>query len=412
MNWEEKILKHLVEKYRKSKKDTGDNITNRRTQVKPEKLYKKYRANDGDLDIITTINHVVKELCDKGVLTFSREKFGTQIQCIYLVDEQIEQVEDYLYKKYAYIPKGMKKDEVQRIIDKYHDLSRICSMECAYLQNQLDSNKIPSDYEVLPSILDAIAFIENNTTELYVREVSIKVYGDSKYFEENTLMQVCQILRKCNNKPCKSDELIDEILTDYSIKKEPQKFSIKGNFSLYIDGKELDFSVLPSGIELDTNSLMKIDSIMIKASKFMTIENRTSYLRYSDPDTVTFYLGGYANRFQRDFIKKAYDGNSDIKYLHFGDIDAGGFWIHHNLCEITGVNFQLFCMSKDELAQIQYKQCIHRLTENDIVRLQELSEMEMYADTIKYMIQKNVKLEQEIISLDLMKKCDGSLEQR
>jgi hypothetical protein len=403
MNWEEKILVYLVDNYRKSKKDTGDNKTNRRTQVKPEKLYKRYKANDGDFDVITAINHTVSELCRKGFLTCDQEKFGTIIQCVYLVDEQIEQVEDYLHKKYGFIPKGTKRDEVQNIISKYHDLSEICGMECKRLKMELNSNKIPNDYETLPKILDAVAFIENNQTELFIREVSMKVYGDSKYFEENTLVQVCQMFRKYKNKPCNTDELVDEILSDYMIKKEPQKFSIKGNFILYIDGKELDFSVLPDGIEMDTNSLKKIDCIKVGTKKFMTIENRTSYLRYSAPDTVTFYLGGYTNRFQRDFIKKLYDNNPNIEFLHFGDIDAGGFWIHHNLCEVTGVNFKTFCMSKDELTQKQYESCLHRLTGNDVVRLQELKKIMAYSDTIQYMLQQNVKMEQEIISLELMK---------
>lgn len=394
---------YLVDNYRRSKKDTGDNKTNRRTQVKPEKLYKKYQANDGDFDVITAINDTVAELCRIGFLTCDQERFGTSLQYIYLVDEQIEQVEDYLHKKYAFIPKGMKKDYLQNMITKYHDLSEICSMECDRLQKELDFNKIPNDCENLPKILDAVAFIENNRTELFVREVSMIVYGDSKYFEENTLVQVCQMLRKYKNKPCNTDELIDEILSDYMIKKEPQKFSIIGNFILSIDRKELDFSVFPDGIELDTNSLKKIDCIKIAAQKFMTIENRTSYLRYSAPDTVTFYLGGYANRFQRDFIKKVYDDNPNLEFLHFGDIDAGGFWIHHNLCEITGVNFKTFCMSKDELSQKQYESCLHQLTDNDTVRLQELKEMRVYAETIQYMLQHNVKMEQEIISLELMK---------
>lgn len=89
--------------------------------------------------------------------------------------------------------------------------------------------------------------------------------------------------------------------------------------------------------------------------------------------------------------------------MHFGDIDAGGLWIHHNLCEITGVNFKTFCMSKYELSQKQYESCLHRLTDNDTARLQELKEMRVYADTIQYMLQHNVKMEQEIISLELMK---------
>ncbi|PRR78415.1 hypothetical protein [Clostridium luticellarii] len=215
MNWEEKILVYLVDNYRRSKKDTGDNKTNRRTRVKPEKLYKKYQANDGDFDVITAINHTVAELCIVGFLTCDQEKFGTSLQCIYLVDKKIEQVEDYLHKKYAFIPKGMKKDDVQNMIAKYHDLSEICGMECDRLLKELDFNKIPNDYETLPKILDAVAFIENNRTELFVREVSMKVYGDSKYFEENTLVQVCQMLRKYKNKPCNTDEIMDEILSDY-----------------------------------------------------------------------------------------------------------------------------------------------------------------------------------------------------
>ena len=62
MNYEEKILTYLVDNYRKSKKDSGDNKTNRRTQVKPEKLYKKYNANDGDFEEISKFNQAVEYL--------------------------------------------------------------------------------------------------------------------------------------------------------------------------------------------------------------------------------------------------------------------------------------------------------------------------------------------------------------
>jgi len=403
LNWEEKILEYLVNNYRNSKKDIGDNKINRRTQVKPEKLYKKYRANDGDFDVISAINCTVEELSQRGFLTYEQEKFGTQLKSIYLVDEQITQAEDYLHKNYDFVSKGTKKEAVQKIIAKYSGLSAICAMECDLLQQDLNRNKIPMNYEELPPIFDAIAFIENNQTELFVREASMEIYGDSKYFEENTLISVCQRFRKYRNKPCGSEELLDEILAEYGIKKESQKLCLKGKFVISVAGKELDFSVLPEGIELDAKCLEKIASIKVGATKFMTIENRTSYLRYSALDTVIFYLGGYANRFQRDFIKKVYEDNPDLEYLHFGDIDAGGFWIYHNLCEITGVEFKTFCMSKDELSRKEYEHCLHPLTDTDITRLKELKQVELHADTIQYMLRNNVKLEQEIVSLELMK---------
>lgn len=406
LKWEEKILEHLVDNYRNSKKDVGSNKIHRRTQVKPEKLYKKYRANDGDFDIIDTINGTVDLLAHKGFLTYEQERFGTQLTCIYLVDEQIVQVEDYLHQTYGFISKGMKKEAVQKIIDRYSGLSAACHVECNLLLQDLKRNKIPANYEELPPILDALEFIENNQTELYIREASMKIYGDSKYFENNTLTSVCQRLRKIRNKPCDSEELLDEILIEYGIKKESQKLCLKGKFIISVNDKELDFSVLSEGIELDAKSLEKFDHIKINASKFMTVENRTSYLRYGDPDTVVFYLGGYANRFQRDFIKKVYEDNPGLEYLHFGDIDPGGFWIHHNLLEITGVTFKLFCMTKDILSQKNFKHCLHPLTDTDITRLQELKRLAPYADTIHDMLLRNVKLEQEIISLELMKMED------
>lgn len=66
--YEEKILTHLVGNYRNSKKDSGDNKTSRRTQIKPEKLYKKYNANDGDFEEISKLNQVVNELTRKVLL--------------------------------------------------------------------------------------------------------------------------------------------------------------------------------------------------------------------------------------------------------------------------------------------------------------------------------------------------------
>lgn len=97
-----------------------------------------------------------------------------------------------------------------------------------------------------------------------------------------------------------------------------------------------------------------------------------------------------------------YSFNQDARYKHFGDIDAGGFWIHHNLCEVTEVDFELFGMSVNELQNMEYTRCLHQLSHNDRARLQELKGMDTYAEVINYMLERDVKLEQEIVSLTLM----------
>nr|WP_312580096.1 Wadjet anti-phage system protein JetD domain-containing protein [Sedimentibacter sp.] len=402
MKYEEKILKLLVDNYRKSKKDSGDNKTNRRTQVKPEKLYKKYNDNDGDFEEISRLNKEVNELTEKGFVYSDTETFGTQIQSIYLVDERIRDIEKYLRYKYGYVSKDMQIQQLHALIDCYRNASPICEKECALLSASIDNRRIPKNIEALDDVFKAISFIENNRDDFYIREVSMKVYGDSKFFETVTLQQVCTLLRKYSDRTNEDNEMIDEVLVDYHIYKEPQKLCIKGNVVITISGIDVDISGFSEGIEFMASDFENIQSVSIYTPKFMTIENRTSYLRYTDDDIVAFYLGGYANRYQREFIKLIYDSNPEKEYLHFGDIDAGGFWIHHNLCEITGIAFNLYCMSSDELKNKEYESFLHGLTENDIARLQELKEMDAYADTVDYMLDHNVKLEQEIISLAFM----------
>lgn len=403
MDYEEKILTYLVDNYRKSKKDSGNNKTNRRTQVKPEKFYKKYYANDGDFEEISKFNQAVDHLSELGFVSSEKETFGTQVQCIFLVDECIQEAEQYLIEKCGYVSKDMQIEKLQNLIGKYKHASPICEKECDRLSKDIAERKVPKNIDELDDILKAIAFIENNQEELYMREMSMKVYGDSKYFENVSLQPVCSMLRKYSKQNHRKGELFDEILMIYHIIREPQKICLKGKAIINIGGTEVDISGFSEGIEFQASELKNIKSVKLMVPYFMTIENRTSYLRYTKDNVVVFYLGGYANRCQRDFIKIVYMFNRDANYLHFGDIDAGGFWIHHNLCEITGFNFELFSMSAYELGNREFATCLHELSDNDRVRLQELKKIEMYKDVVQYMLHNNVKLEQEIVSLTLMR---------
>ncbi|MDD3052524.1 MAG: hypothetical protein PHR06_15480, partial [Candidatus Cloacimonetes bacterium] len=202
MEYEEKILTYLVENYRKSKKDSGENRTNRRTQVKPEKLYKKYNANDGDFEAISKLNKTVEHLSELGFINSDEETFGTQIQGIYLVDERIHDIEQYLADRYGYISKDMQIEKLQNLVNRYQSASTICEKECAKFQEYIEYRKVPKNIDELGDILRAVAFIEKNQEDLYIREVSMKVYGDSKFFENTTLQPVCNMLRKYLNRNC------------------------------------------------------------------------------------------------------------------------------------------------------------------------------------------------------------------
>ena len=179
---------------------------------------------------------------------------------------------------------------------------------------------------------------------------------------------------------------------------EKQRIALKGNIILQIDGKEIDISVFKAGLEIFIDDIKSIEKIFVRDNVFITIENYTSWCRFNKIDAAAMYLGGYANRYQRDLLKKVYADNLYLSFKHFGDIDAGGFYIYNDLCRKTGIEFTTYKMSVNELQDKRYRKSLKALTENDKVRLQTLIVDVNFKDVIAYMLKNNVKLEQEIIS--------------
>ena len=103
-------------------------------------------------------------------------------------------------------------------------------------------------------------------------------------------------------------------------------------------------------------------------------------------------------RCQRDFLKKVFADNPDLIYHHFGDIDAGGLYIHEHLCRVTDIPFQMYRMSRTELEDVRFQHCLRPLTEQDRIRLKSLEQKQEYQELAEYMLKRNVKLEQEIVS--------------
>ena len=65
---------------------------------------------------------------------------------------------------------------------------------------------------------------------------------------------------------------------------------------------------------------------------------------------------------------------------------------------MTGIPFQMYRMSRTELEDSRFQSCLHPLTEQDRVRLTALRQKKEYGELAEYMLERGVKLEQEIIS--------------
>ena len=339
-----------------------------------------------------------------GFLTHKGKKGTTDITAIILNDEAIPDIEKYLEAEYGIKPKEKQLEEFRKLLEKYKNCGRLCEYECRTLRTKIEERKTPSDgAEKEDRILKALQFIETNTQQLYLKEASILIFGQSHALDPGNkdfgyiLECVCRIIREADGKPQQYYEQLDDILNNYKIKKEPETIRLKGPVRLVIDGREIDVSQFKGGIEFIAEQ--KIEKITLDAETFVTVENKTTFNRMDCRERVVFYLGGYGNRFQKKFICSVFADNPNAKYLHAGDIDVNGFWIHHDLCRSTNVPFSLFCMSVKELSNPLFRDCLNQLTENDKQRISQLKEIAEYRETAEFMERNNVKLEQEIISL-------------
>lgn len=400
MDFEKKILVDLLEKFYSSKKDNGTNIIDRRIILKPDKIYNKYSKNDGEYEIKQTVNETVKSLIKQGYIFAEYQDFSCSIVKIILNDLKIKEIEEFLCKKYSYESKDSKLNRLKTIIGTYKDASPICEQECLILEQKLRERKVPKDLDGYDDILKAIAFIENNNEELFIKEASDRIYHDTHYLEDKVIDSVRRVLEKYNNS-WDTSEYNNDILHVYHIHKLPQTLKIKGNVILTFVDKTVDVSLFSGGVEFLSEDIQNITRVQVLTKRFMTIENPTSYYRLLPPDTTTFSLEGFANQYQREFLKKICSDNPEVEYLHFGDIDAGGFRIHKNICDFTGVHFSMFSMSVAELTNANYKSSLHKLTNTDVERLNALKEIIEYESVVQYMLDHNVKLEQEIISYTL-----------
>lgn len=96
-----------------------------------------------------------------------------------------------------------------------------------------------------------------------------------------------------------------------------------------------------------------------------------------------------------------HDFDNSISFYHVGDIDVGGFYILNHLIADTKIPFRARKMDIDTLAQ--YKDYACDLTTEDRKRLKDLKGIEAlkeYEDIFDYMLENNMKLEQENIYYD------------
>lgn len=393
------VLEKLLKKYHnRVARNTGGG---RRIILRPQEIYKNYADNNADIGEKQSLDEAVNTLLDFGMVTADYLKFSTDLEKIYLCEENVDAVYGYLKENYGMTPQNVLAQKVKLLVHQYQSPGELVQQYADNILAQIEDPRRQIDLSRAGANLKMLDFLEKNGRALYVRELSMLVYGDSKWFEQNNYEEICTIIRDILHLPKEEAEQNDEVLARYHVTPAEQEIMIKGGFTIAWDDYVLETAKLKGGIAISSGDIKDIRRITIYAANLMTIENKTSYQRMNGSQMAMMYLGGFASRPQIEFLQKVIADNPALGYYHFGDIDVGGFLIHRHLCRAVGKNFKLYCMGIGQLEDDRFRKCLKQLTDHDLNRLSVLEEEDLYKDVAAYMRERRVKLEQEIVSFYL-----------
>jgi len=400
VRYNKRILNALLDSYENSLLFNGENKVNIRISFpfSPKTIPEYFDESSMAYEEIHT---GIKMLEQKGYVQIVWKKDNHIIQKVILNEKAIQEIYFYLER----VPKAENIRKTLQLLRKIQctHTTPICSAFLEYLINRILQGKSVKEYielnnlKKIEQLVFAIAYIENNKTGCYIREFSIKYFGDSKVFE-SLLSRVAKVIHRFDKRFAEMD--IYAILSEYSIYHTPNYVYFKGNGILHFDKSCIDLESLKQGIGISGEdlSLMKIEESR-KIKRVITIENLTTFFRWSEKDSLIIYLGGYHNSVRRGLLKVIYTQIPEAEYLHFGDIDVGGFEIYEDLCKKTGIPFNPYYMDLSTLKN--YERYAKKLTANDKIRiayLQDKIQECAYLDVLSYMLKRNIKLEQECIA--------------
>ena len=397
VQYDRMVLNHLLDTYENSLLSIGEN--RRKVQIEFRFTRTSIPAYyDESSSEYEKIHILMNALENKNMITviWKDHKQGHFIQKVRMNADQIDEIYRYTGRK----PKHGLEEENRVFLQKYlNEDAPVTVNFVGYLLERLENHKSVKEYITLENLqetekfLRACVSVEQNKTPCYIREFSIQHFQDSKYFEQIE-SRIIRVFRQFDEEYKEMDAV--ELLAEYGIYQTPDFVYFKGDVRLLVEGEEMNLSLLKQGIGISGEDIENIRfSDFSRIQKVITVENLTSFFRYHEENSLLVYLGGYHNRVRRKLLQKIYDAIPSAKYYHFGDIDAGGFLIFLDLRKKTEIPFESFRMDLDTLKQ--YSQYGKKLTETDKKRLEKLGEEKEFSEVIRYMLEKNIKLEQECI---------------
>ena len=238
-----------------------------------------------------------------------------------------------------------------------------------------------------------------NNGVMYERDFAKKVLNDSKGLKVPARNCLERILQQCAGEDILAEyeerkKVLGnnaQILPFLGIIKTPQYVFMQGDMSIHMDdGVVLKTYGYP--FPISSEYIDNIKKIEVYSNIILTIENKTTYEDYDMPDTLKIFVSGFLSFPARILLSKIYEGNPDKRYLHWSDIDGGGIRIFRHVKKYLPTTRPY----RMDIASLKENEgSTTPLTENDRHFLTGCTDDPLFGETVRYMLENNVKLEQE-----------------
>ena len=354
-----KILNRLLDQYEKSTLSTGENRRTVHIDLPfTQKVIPEYF--DTSSTEYENIHSILVELEQCGLIRifWKDGKKGHVIEKVRLLTED-NQLPSAAYAYVKRIPKTDLETSMMECLEEfvretapYGDCPVSLSF-AKYLLERVKRHAGIREYCSLQDLtgtrrfLETVRCVETNPAPCYIREFSIINFHDSKFFEQ-TLQKTAGVFRRFHAGYENLDER--EILAEYGIYHTHNYVYFKGAAAMKIGSRSVSLTALSQGIGLSGDDLEKLEIAADGTVRsIITIENLTTFFRWQEKDALLIYLGGYHNGVRRTLLQKLHRIFPDAQYLHFGDIDAGGFLVFEDLRAKTGIPFAPLHMDLETL---------------------------------------------------------------
>jgi len=411
---QKKVLSKLIDQYENSVTFTGKNKIRQSFAINVGKTFPGYQ-DDSDYDFYSSFNEDIKEMAARGWVEISEKH--RRIDKIILIQDSLEGIYEALGRRPRKdIQSGMLElfEHLEESIynrpegegsEQYEELKGIYLDYINKQKKRIEENKsvefFSGDMDEYRDIWKIMLALFDLKEDVFVRDLSVRLFHDSKRLEK-LIDKTGRIFYEFGEFPEK-----DHILEEYGIIRIPSHVCVKGNIELVFGDERISMRNIPGDIGLSGDMLNVLSDLVIHGKRIVTIENQTAFYRYDCGDEdAAVYLAGYHGRQKRDFLRKIYSEYPHLEYCHFGDIDAGGFYIYEHLRRKTGIPFKTMKMDADIL--LKHREFTKKLTDNDKKRIQNLigyykskpdpdEQILKNLETLQTMLENNIKLEQEAV---------------